>query len=149
MLNGTGWNTAIASAGIVSSGVAESLVKTPGHLTRTRHSHQVTAVALCILLWSQGAFHSESSAWSHWKRSQTTSGNLKTRRWRGGQCKGSKSSQTVDVSLEKHCPLSQILSSSPVVVFPCARVCVLVCVCVLFIVVLGGLGGWGVVAQWN
>ena len=49
-LNGSGWNTAITAAGIASSGVAESLIKA-AHLTRTRHAHQVTAIALYILQW--------------------------------------------------------------------------------------------------
>ena len=40
-LNGRGWNTAITSAGIVSSDVIESLVRA-AHLTGTRHAHQVT-----------------------------------------------------------------------------------------------------------
>lgn len=50
-LNGTGWNTAITSAGIVSSDVTESLRFKASHFTRTSHVHQVTAVALYVLQW--------------------------------------------------------------------------------------------------
>ena len=44
-LEGSGWTTAIHSAGIATAGVADSLTKV-SHLTRTRHAHQVTSAAL-------------------------------------------------------------------------------------------------------
>ena len=44
LLEDSGWTTAFAEAGIASSGTAEFLKVT--HLTRTRHAHQVTVLAL-------------------------------------------------------------------------------------------------------
>ena len=42
------WTNAICTAGIATSGIADSMIKV-SHLTRTRHAHQVTAAALFIL----------------------------------------------------------------------------------------------------
>ena len=47
-LEGSGWTTALTDAGIASSGTADSFLKS-SHLTRTRHAHQVTALALAKL----------------------------------------------------------------------------------------------------
>ncbi len=47
-LEGSGWTSALTQAGIASSGTADSFLK-PSHLTRTRHTHQVTALALAKL----------------------------------------------------------------------------------------------------
>ena len=47
-LESSGWTSAVSQAGIVSSGTADSLLKA-AHLTRTRHAHQVSALALSKL----------------------------------------------------------------------------------------------------
>ena len=47
-LQGSGWTSALTQAGIASSGTADSFLKA-SHLTRTRHAHQVTALALAKL----------------------------------------------------------------------------------------------------
>ena len=47
-LDGSGWTNALVQAGIASSGTADSFLKV-SHLTRTRHAHQVTALALAKL----------------------------------------------------------------------------------------------------
>ena len=52
-LEDSGWTTALIEAGIASSGTANSLLKA-SHLTRTRHAHQVSALALAKL--QQDAF---------------------------------------------------------------------------------------------
>ena len=44
-LQDSGWTAALCVAEIASSGTAESFLKS-SHLTRTRHGHQVTALAL-------------------------------------------------------------------------------------------------------
>ena len=43
-MEGSGWSVLI-QAGVASSGTADSFLKA-SHLTRTRHAHQVTALAL-------------------------------------------------------------------------------------------------------
>ena len=45
MLEGSGWTEALIEVQVASSGVAESFLKT-SHLTRTRHGHQVSLLAL-------------------------------------------------------------------------------------------------------
>ena len=52
-LEASGWTTALTEAGIASSGTADSILKA-SHLTRTRHAHQVSALALSKL--QQDAF---------------------------------------------------------------------------------------------
>lgn len=52
-LESSGWTSGLTQAGIVSLGTADSLLKT-AHLTRTRHAHQVSALALSKL--QQDAF---------------------------------------------------------------------------------------------
>lgn len=47
-LDGSGWTTALCDAGVATSGTADSFLKA-SHLTRTRHSHQVTAMTLARL----------------------------------------------------------------------------------------------------
>lgn len=47
-LEASGWTTAFTQAGIASSGTANSFLKA-SHLTRTRHAHQVSALALARL----------------------------------------------------------------------------------------------------
>ena len=67
-LESSGWTNALVQAGITSSGAADSFLKA-SHLTRTRHAHQVSALALSKLqheafLQSEGP-HDESTkeAW--------------------------------------------------------------------------------------
>ena len=52
-LEASGWTTALTEAGIASSGTADSILKA-SHLTRTRHAHQLSALALAKL--QQDAF---------------------------------------------------------------------------------------------
>jgi len=47
-LEGFGWTSALTKAEIATSGTADAFLKV-SHLTRTRHAHQVTAVALVKL----------------------------------------------------------------------------------------------------
>lgn len=47
-LDGSGWTDVLTQAGIASSGTADSFLKAL-HVTRTRHAHQVTALALAQL----------------------------------------------------------------------------------------------------
>ena len=63
-LEGSGWINALTQAGIASSGTANSFLKA-SHLTRTRHAHQVTALALAKLqeeafLQTEGAHSDEA-----------------------------------------------------------------------------------------
>ena len=48
LLDSSGWTTALCEAGIATTGTADSFLKA-SHLTRTRHSHQVTVLALSKL----------------------------------------------------------------------------------------------------
>ena len=54
-LEASGWTNALTQAGIASSGTADSFLKA-AHLTRTRHAHQVSALAL-TKLQSDAFFH--------------------------------------------------------------------------------------------
>ena len=45
LLHGSGWTTALTDSGVTSAGTADSFIKVT-HLTRTRHAHQVTVLAL-------------------------------------------------------------------------------------------------------
>ena len=45
VLQGFGWTAALTEADVTSSGIADSFLKAT-HLTRTRHGHQVTLLAL-------------------------------------------------------------------------------------------------------
>ena len=47
-LEGSGWTNALTQAAIASSGTADSFLRA-SYLTRTRHTHQVTALALAKL----------------------------------------------------------------------------------------------------
>lgn len=48
LLADDGWTTVISPAGVATGGVADSLLKA-AHLTRTRHTHTVTAATLYLL----------------------------------------------------------------------------------------------------
>ena len=70
LLGDSGWTASLEEAGITSSGTAESLLKVT-HLTRTRHAHQVTVLALHKLqreafLQSPGPAYVEES-FEQWK----------------------------------------------------------------------------------
>lgn len=69
MLESSGWTTALSEAGVASSGTADSFLKV-SHLTRTRHAHQVTALALSKL--QRDAFvtcndESDDEAFAKWR----------------------------------------------------------------------------------
>jgi hypothetical protein len=53
LLESSGWTTALSESGVASAGTADSFLKV-SHLTRTRHAHQITALALSKL--QQDAF---------------------------------------------------------------------------------------------
>lgn len=78
ILEGSGWTIALLEAGIATSGMAESFLKA-SHLTRTRHSHQVTLLALSKLqyeAWQEASQDDES--FETWKqRMATTSPTFK------------------------------------------------------------------------
>ncbi len=67
-LEGSGWTNALTQAAVASSGTADSFLKAT-HLTRTRHAHQVSALALAKLRDSAflhtGGAHSDEAkeAW--------------------------------------------------------------------------------------
>ncbi|XP_068749352.1 uncharacterized protein [Montipora capricornis] len=74
LLEDSRWTTALAEAGIASSGTAESFLKVT-HLTRTRHAHQVTVLALHKLQreafrLSPGPVYDEES-FERWKTSSS------------------------------------------------------------------------------
>ena len=74
LLEDSGWTTALAEAGIASSGTAESFLQVT-HLPRTRHSHQVTVLALHKLqreafLLSPGPVYDEEP-FERWKTSSS------------------------------------------------------------------------------
>ena len=48
LLEGSGWTAALTEAEVTSTGTADSMLKA-AQLTRTRHAHQVTLLALHIL----------------------------------------------------------------------------------------------------
>jgi hypothetical protein len=56
-LEASGWTSALTEAGITFSGTADSFLKV-SHLTRTRHAHQVTTLALAKLQ-EEAFLHSE------------------------------------------------------------------------------------------
>lgn len=59
MLDLSGWTTAFSESGVASFGRADSLLKV-SHLTRTRHAHQFTALALAQLQRDPFNSYSES-----------------------------------------------------------------------------------------
>ena len=68
LLEGSGWSTAISEAGISTSGSAQALLRC-AHITRTRHAHQVTAVAL-TKLQRQAYIHAETyESFQEWRSS--------------------------------------------------------------------------------
>ncbi len=65
-LDCSGWTSALCEAGVATSGIADSFLKAI-HLTRTRHSHQITALVLANLrqnAWeSSEATHDDFERW--------------------------------------------------------------------------------------
>jgi len=56
-LGGSAWTNAITHADVAAAGMADSFLKAT-HMKRTRHTHQVTYIALSILLRdSYDAYH--------------------------------------------------------------------------------------------
>lgn len=67
-LDCSGWTSALCEAGVATSGTADSFLKAT-HLTRTRRSHQITALVLANLrqnAWeSTEAMHDDFERWRH------------------------------------------------------------------------------------
>lgn len=68
LLEGSGWSAAITEAGITTSGSAQSLLKC-AHITRTRHAHQVTALALAKLQQQAYIHATTNQTFQEWKES--------------------------------------------------------------------------------
>jgi hypothetical protein len=68
LLECSGWTTALCEADVASSGTADSFLKA-SHLTRTRHAHQVTALALMKLQHEAWERTQESLSFEDWKKS--------------------------------------------------------------------------------
>ena len=84
-LGGSGWTNALTEAGIASSGTADSFLKA-SHLTRTRHAHQVTALALAKLqedafLRTEGAHNDEARESWRQEMIQPSSTGIQFSRW--------------------------------------------------------------------
>ena len=71
-LDQSGWTTALCEAGVATAGVADSFLKL-SHLTRTRHTHQITALVLSKL---------QQDAWKSTMRSKTTDEQVLFEEWR-------------------------------------------------------------------
>ena len=70
LLDGSGWTTALCESGVASSGTAESFLRA-SHLTKTRHSHQVTLLTLEKLLdraWQLRQNDTEDETFQEWKK---------------------------------------------------------------------------------
>lgn len=63
----SGWTTALTEAGIVTAGKADSFLKA-SHLTRTRHAHQLTCVALEKLQKEAFQVASCECSFDEWRR---------------------------------------------------------------------------------
>ena len=70
-LDQSGWTTALCEAGVATAGVADSFLKV-SHLTRTRRSHQITALVLSKL---------QQDAWKSTMRSKTTDEQVLFEEW--------------------------------------------------------------------
>ena len=71
LLDSSGWTTALCEAGIATSGTADSFLKA-SHLTRTRHSHQVTLLALSKLqheAWEVMTAYDSVDPFDEWRES--------------------------------------------------------------------------------
>ena len=65
-LDGSGWTTALSDSGIAGTGTADSYLKA-SHLTRTRHSHQVTALTLATIQCEAFAQAETNTPMQDWK----------------------------------------------------------------------------------
>ena len=72
ILDSSGWTTALCDAGVASPGIADSFLKA-SHLTRTRHAHQVTLIALSRL---------QRDAWQNFISSCSESDQVSFKAWR-------------------------------------------------------------------
>ena len=68
LLEYLGWTTALCEADVASSGTANSFLKA-FHLTRTRHAHQVTALALVKFQHEAWECTQKSLSFEDWKES--------------------------------------------------------------------------------
>ena len=69
-LDCSGWTAALCEAGIATAGVADSFLKV-SHLTRTRRSHQITALMLSKLqqeAWESVRAENEEVSFEEWKQ---------------------------------------------------------------------------------
>ena len=69
-LDCSGWTAALCEAGVATAGVADSFLKV-SHLTRTRRSHQITALALSKLqqeAWESVRAENEEVLFEEWKQ---------------------------------------------------------------------------------
>lgn len=74
-LEDSGWDRALAQAGVTTPGTAESFLKA-AHISRTRHAHQLTASALYILMsgayekYAASVTEGEALTFSEWRKKQ-------------------------------------------------------------------------------
>ena len=69
-LESSGWTTALCESEVASSGTADSFLNAT-HLTRTRHAHQVTALALSVLqndAWQQQRSSNGDASFETWRK---------------------------------------------------------------------------------
>ncbi|CAB3996629.1 Hypothetical predicted protein [Paramuricea clavata] len=69
LLDGSGWTVALTEADVASSGVVDSFLKA-SHLTRTRHAHQVTALALHKLQRDAFSQYVDEASFSMWEEAR-------------------------------------------------------------------------------
>ena len=76
LLESSGWTTALCEAGVATSGTADSFLKA-SHLTRTRHGHQVTVLALHKLqrdaFQTLDGYDDDENAFESWRIEMTNS----------------------------------------------------------------------------
>ncbi len=89
-LEGSGWTAALTEAGVASVGKAESFLKA-SHLTRTRHVHQVTLLALAKL---------QRQAWQEFISSNAEPGEASFQIWRQDMIRKSPTFQFWDIIME-------------------------------------------------
>lgn len=63
----SGWTTALTNAGVATSGTADSFLKS-SHLTRTRHAHQITCVALHKLQYQAFELLGDGRSFEQWRK---------------------------------------------------------------------------------
>ena len=90
LLDQSGWTTALCEAGVATAGVADSFLKV-SHLTRTRRSHQITALVLSKL---------QQDTWKTAMRSKATNEQILFEEWRQSMIKKYPTFQYWDIILE-------------------------------------------------